>query len=814
MFYVDVILPLPLAGLFTYSTPVWVGEGCRVVVQFGKKKFYSAIVAACYEKNEEKFGIKEITSVLDEAPIVLPSQLEFWNWIRDYYICHLGEVYKAALPSALKLESETRVSIVEDAYSDEKLSPSETKIFDLLSDGKIYDISEIIKKTGISSPIQAIRSLLEKRLIATDEHLGNIFSPKSETIVRLSIASEEELHVVMDQLSRAPKQLQLLSVFLTQMPIEEKATFSIPAKKLIELSGTNSTVLKSLVDKKILVLEKREIHPFEEGSQQQPIPSVELNEYQENALRQIKESFREKNITLLHGVTSSGKTEIYIKLILEQLAAGKHVLYLLPEIALTTQITMRLRAVFGERLAIYHSRFTDNERAQVWNDLIKGKECKIVLGVRSSVFLPFHNLGLVIVDEEHESSYKQQDPAPRYHGRNAAIVLASIHKAKVLLGTATPAIETYFNALNGKYGLVELTQRHEGLDMPKIQVVDTKELRRKKIMKSAIFSPELLEKMKETFDRGEQVMLFRNRRGFAPYMECKLCAWTPKCHNCDVSLTYHKYSDLLSCHYCGASYPVLKDCPSCQSKDSIEIVGYGTERVEEEIAEIFPDKQIARMDLDTTRSKKSYEKIIDSFAEGRTDILIGTQMISKGLDFDNVGLVGIIQSDSLLNQPDFRAHERAFQMLVQVSGRAGRKHKQGLVVLQTTNPDSRIIQSVCQYDYSGFYQNEIGEREAFKYPPFYRILHVILRGKDKARLIEAADYLSTLLRRGFGDRILGPIEPPVSKVHTLFIRRIMIKTENNASPAFVREEIANCLNYFSSLNISKSILVHTDVDPM
>ncbi|MBP1617388.1 MAG: primosomal protein [Bacteroidetes bacterium] len=813
MFYIDVILPLPLAGLFTYSAPKAVEKGCRVIVQFGAKKFYSAIVAACYEPKKERPGIKEITSVLDDSPIILSSQLELWNWICNYYMCHLGEVYKAALPSALKLESETRVSIVEDAYPSEKLSPSETKIFDLLSDGKIYDISEITKKTAISNPIQSIRSLLDKGLIATDEHLGNGFSPKSETIVRLLITSEEELHGAMDQLRRAPKQLQLLTAFLSEMPIEEKVTFSIPAKKLVGLSGTSVAVLKSLVDKNIFVLEKREIYPFESKGEH-VVPDVRLNEYQEDALQQINEAFQTKNITLLHGVTSSGKTEIYIKLISEQLAAGKQVLYLLPEIALTTQITTRLRAVFGERLSVYHSRFTDNERAEVWNDLVKEKGSQVILGVRSSIFLPFRNLGLVIVDEEHESSYKQQDPAPRYHGRNAAIILASIHNAKVLLGTATPAIETYFNAVNGKYGLVELSQRHEGLDMPQIKVVDTKELRRKKIMKSAIFSPDLLGQMKDAFDRGEQVMLFRNRRGFAPYLECKACAWTPKCHNCDVSLTYHKYSNVLSCHYCGATYPVQHDCPSCHSKGSMTVVGFGTERVEEEIAEIFPDKRIARMDLDTTRSKKSYEKIIDSFAKGNTDILIGTQMISKGLDFDNVSLVGIIQADSLFNQPDFRAHERGFQMLEQVSGRAGRKHKQGLVVLQTTNPYSQIIQSVCEHSYIRFYQKEIAERETFKYPPFYRIIHLVLRGKDKPKLEEASDYLSALLRRSFGDRVLGSIEPPVAKVQSLFIRRIMIKTENNASPSSIREQVNNCLAYFFSQDISKSIMVHIDVDPM
>ncbi|OJU53446.1 MAG: primosomal protein N' [Bacteroidales bacterium 45-6] len=812
MFYIDVILPLPLAGLFTYSAPTAVERGCRVIVQFGAKKFYSAIVAECYEPKEPKPGIKEITSVLDEQPVILPSQLQFWDWISIYYMCHLGEVCKAALPAALKLESATRVSVIEEAYCEERLSPSETKIFDLLSDGKIYDIAEIARKAGVSNPIPGIRSLLEKGLIAADEQLGSNFSPKSETVVRLRTANEEDLHAAMDQLRRAPKQLSALTTFLSQMPTGAEA-FSMPAKKLMELSGANAAALKGLVEKNIFLLEKKEMYPLE-GKGSEVSADVQLNGHQQRALAQIEESFQEKNITLLHGVTSSGKTEIYIKLIAEQLAAGKQVLYLLPEIALTMQITTRLRAVFGERLAVYHSRFTDNERAEVWNSMVKDKGCQVVLGVRSSIFLPFRNLGLVIVDEEHEASYKQQDPAPRYHGRNAAIVLASIHQAKVLLGTATPAIETYFNAMNGKYGLVELHQRHESLDMPLIQVVNTKELRRKKIMKSAIFSPQLLAEMERAFEKGEQVMLFRNRRGFAPYMECKACAWSPKCHNCDVSLTYHKYANLLSCHYCGATYPVLHDCPSCQSKDSMVVVGFGTERVEEEIMELFPGKRIARMDLDTTRSKKSYEQIIDGFAKGKTDILIGTQMISKGLDFDKVSLVGIIQADSLFNQPDFRAHERGFQMLEQVSGRAGRKHKRGLVVLQTTNPDSQIIQAVCEHDYLRFYKKEIAERETFKYPPFYRILHVILRGKDRLKLGESSEYLSVLLRRSFGNRVLGPIEPPVAKVQTLFIRRIIIKTECNASPSVVREQLRNTLDYFNLQDISKSILVHVDVDPM
>lgn len=811
MFYVDVILPLPLAGFFTYSTQQQVERGCRVIVQFGKKKFYSAVVFRCYESEEEKSGIKEITSVLDDSPIVLESQIKLWSWISEYYMCCMGDVYKAALPSALKLESETRISLVPDAFSEEKLTSSETKIFDLLSDEKVYTVSQIEKQTGISNLIPVVRSLLEKGLISVDEYLNLGFTPKCETIVRLQSQSESELHQWVTQLARAPKQLHLLSVFLEQMQDDNKTTFSISAKKLLELSHANASILKTLVEKNIFILEQKEVGT---SVNRKIVTEVQLNNYQEQALSEIRQSFDSKKITLLHGVTSSGKTEIFIKLIAEQLQAGKQVLYLLPEIALTTQITSRLKAVFGERLGIYHSKFSDNERAEVWNNLIKQKNYQIIVGVRSSVFLPFRNLGLVIIDEEHEASYKQQDPAPRYHGRNAAIVLASIHQAKTLLGTATPAVETYFNALSGKYGLVELKHRYEGLEMPKIKVVNTKELRRKKIMKSSIFSPDLLQEMDEAFQRKEQVILFRNRRGFAPYMECKSCAWTPKCQHCDVSLTYHKYQNVLSCHYCGATYPMQHDCPACGSKGTLTIVGFGTERIEEEIGEIFPDKKIARLDLDTTRSKKSYDKIIEGFANGKTDILIGTQMVSKGLDFNGVSLVGIIQADSLLNQPDFRAHERAFQMLEQVSGRAGRKNKQGTVILQTSNPESKIIQSVCAHDYSRFYKTEIAEREMFKYPPFFRILHVILRGKDQEKLAQSADYLATLLRNSFGERVLGPIEPVIARVQTLFIRRIVIKTEMNASPSLIREQLNRCLSYFLAQNSSKSIMLHLDIDPM
>jgi primosomal protein N' (replication factor Y) len=814
MYFVDVILPLPLPGSYTYSVATPVAPGCRVIVQFGQKKFYSAVVQKCYQAVEQKKGIKEVTSVLDNDPVVLPNQLQFWNWISDYYICHLGEVYKAALPSALKLESETLIKLLPDAVPQKRLTPSEIKIYDFLADGKPVSINDITRKTGIANSIYHVKSLIEKGILSTDEQLDKDFTPKTETLLQLCVCEEEALLQLLNSLSRATKQARLLHSFLHLCGENDRANFLLSSKTLLESSGLSAQVLKSMVDKGIFKLVKREISKNLERVDENILTRVELNVHQQQALQEIKNSFRQKDITLLHGVTSSGKTEVYIQLIREQLEIGKQVLYLLPEIALTTQITERLEAVFGKQLGVYHSKFSDNERAEVWNNLLAQKGYQVILGVRSSVFLPFQNLGLVIVDEEHEASYKQYDPAPRYHGRNAAMVLGSIHGAKILLGTATPSVETYYNALNEKYGLVQLVKRHEDLEMPHIEVVNTKELRRKKIMKSDMFSPLLLEEMEKAFVRKEQVILFRNRRGFAPYLECKSCAWTPKCHHCDVSLTFHKYSNVLTCHYCGATYPVPADCPACNVKDSLSIVGFGTERIEEEIQERFPDKRIARMDLDTTRSKKAYGKIIDGFARGHTDILIGTQMISKGLDFDKVSLVGILQADSLLNQPDFRAHERAFQMLEQVSGRAGRKEKRGLVILQTSNPQNKIISSVKGHDYVGFYQQEIVERETFRYPPFYRIFHVIIRAKDKPHVEEAASLFASVLRNVFKDRVLGPIEPPVGRIQSLYIRRIMIKMENNASTSITRSMLKDCLAYFQSQAISKSISIHFDVDPM
>ncbi len=811
MYHVDVILPLPLPQLYTYRVDEFVETGCRVVVQFGKRKFYSGLVSRCYESPLVE-GIKDVISVLDTSPIVLPHQLQLWQWMSEYYMCSPGEILKAALPAAFKLESETLVRLADEAFWSEKLTAGETKIFDLLSDGNTYRIAEISKHTGLASPIQPLRLLMDKGLVVLDEQLEKNFTPRSETLVRLAVSADDELHLLLDGLKRAPMQQKVLQHFLSSAD-GNFLDFAMPSKKLLAETGATSAVLKALVEKKILLTEQREVHR-DVLAESKLLKSNVLSDAQQKACDEVLDSFRQKDVTLLHGVTSSGKTELYISLIDKYLEQGKQVLYLLPEIALTTQITERLKAVFGEKLGVYHSKFSDRERAELWNEMLKSDTVQVILGVRSSVFLPFRNLGLVIVDEEHDASYKQQDPAPRYHGRNVGIVLASLHGAKTLLGTATPSLETYYNALHEKYGLVRLQQRFSNIPMPQIEVVNTKELRRTKAMPSKLFSPPLLQQMAECFRRGEQVILFRNRRGFAPYLECKSCSWSPRCANCDVSLTFHKQQNQLSCHYCGAVYRVEQNCPACQLIDGLEVVGYGTERVEEELSEHFPEVRLARLDLDTTRSRSNFEKIIHDFSERKTDVLIGTQMVSKGLDFGGVGLVGILQSDSLFNQPDFRSHERAFQMLEQVSGRAGRKGKQGNVVLQTTNPDNAVLKAVCQHDYEQFYHREIKERETFYYPPFCRLFHIVMRAKDDHHLEKGAQLLAEILRQGLKNRVFGPVRPVVSRIQTLYIRQLLLKVELSASPSRLRAFLRQAFTHFQAQAQAKGILLHVDVDPV
>ena len=816
--YVDVIVPLPIANTFTYSLPEsfedQVETGCRVVVPFGVKKYYTAIVVKIHYSAPEEYETKDISEVLDRTPVMLERQLAFWKWVAEYYLCTLGDVYKAALPSGMKLESETVVEYNPDFVADEPLSPKEQRILDILSVDTEQCITQIERAGNIKNILPAIKSLMEKDAIRVKEELKRNYKPKTEVRVRLqdNMRDEAILQKQFDLLARAPKQLALLMKYieLSGWMQEGKLLKEVSKKTLLDASGASASILNGLIDKHIFEIYNYEIGRLTAGKTE-TAPLNPLNEIQQRAFHSIMSSFHQKNICLIHGVTASGKTEVYIHLIEEVIKAGKQVLYLLPEIALTTQITERLKRIFGSRLGVYHSKFPDAERVEIWQKQLTENDYDVILGVRSSVFLPFRRLGLVIVDEEHETSYKQQDPAPRYHARSAAIMLASLYGAKTLLGTATPSMESYYNATHGKYSLVEMKERYQQIQLPEIEVVDIKELARKRRM-SGHFSPFLLQKMREALENKEQIILFQNRRGFAPMIECRTCGWVPKCKNCDVSLTYHKGLNQLTCHYCGYTYSVPKSCPAC---GGVEIVnrGFGTEKVEDDIKQIFPDATVARMDMDTTRTRTAYERIINDFQEGRTDILIGTQMVSKGLDFDRVSVVGILNADSMLNYPDFRSYERAFQLMAQVSGRAGRKNKRGLVVLQTKSPDIPLIHQVVTNDYNALYDEQCAERSMFRYPPFYRLIYVYLKHRKEDVLEQAANCMASYLRNGLADRILGPDRPPVGRIQTLFIKKIVIKVEQQASMSKIRTYLQQVQRAIMEDERFKSLMVYYDVDP-
>lgn len=817
--YVDVIVPLPVVGQYTYSLPEgWddrVQPGCRVIVQFGSKKFYTAVVTRVHEEKPEAYETKEISDVLDTTPVLLRRQYDFWQWMAEYYLCTLGDVYKAALPSGLKIESETLIVYNPDFESEVPLTPKEQQILDLLSNDPEQYVTQLEKASGMKGLLPVIKSLLDKQAVCVKEELKHQYKPRTETRIRLTaqMCTEDAVRRVFDELARAPKQLAVWMKYLELSGWTKPGDTlkEVSKKTLLQAAAVSASVLNSLIEKKVLEMYQEEIGRLN-GTSRQLVGLNPLSEAQQHAYAGILNCFREKSVCLLHGVTASGKTEIYIHLIEQVLKAGKQVLYLLPEIALTTQITERLQRVFGSRLGIYHSKFPDAERVEIWKKQLTVHDYDVILGVRSSVFLPFRRLGLVIVDEEHETTYKQQDPAPRYHARNAAIMLASMFGAKTLLGTATPAIETYYNALNGKYGLVELKERHQNVRLPHIELVDIKELARKKRM-TAQFSPLLLQKVREALEQKEQVILFQNRRGFAPMIECRTCAWVPKCKNCDVSLTYHKGLNQLTCHYCGYTETVPKSCPACGGTELLNR-GFGTEKIEDDIKMLFPDARTARMDLDTTRTRTAYEKIIADFEEGRTDILIGTQMVSKGLDFDRVSVVGILNADSMLNYPDFRSYERAFQLMAQVAGRAGRKNKQGLVVLQTKSPELPVIHEVMTNDYLRMYQEQIEERELFHYPPFYRLVYVYLKHRKEEVLGQAAEQMAGYLRSGLGSRVLGPDKPPVSRIQTLFIRKIVVKVEQAASMRKVRAYLTQVQRGIMEDERFRSLMVYYDVDPM
>ena len=815
--YVDVILPLPLPRSFTYSLPEDgmedIQPGCRVVVPFGRKKYYTAIVCNVHYCPPEGYEVKEITTVLDTSPVLLPFQFKFWEWLADYYLCTQGDVYKAALPSGLKLESETIVEYNPDYEAAGSLPEKEQKILDLLSQEPEQSVTRLEKESGIKNILTVIKSLLDKEALFIKEELRRTYKPKTEARVRLvGAADERQLHILFDILSRAPKQLSLLMMYVELSGVLGKSPIrEVSKKELLQRAGVSPAVLSGLVDKKIFEIYFQEIGRLNKVVHE-TVALNPLNEHQLRAFTEINNIFQNKNVCLLHGVTSSGKTEIYIHLIDEMLRQGKQVLYLLPEIALTTQITERLKRVFGSRLGIYHSKFPDAERVEIWQKQLSSQGYDIILGVRSSVFLPFRNLGLVIVDEEHENTYKQQDPAPRYHARNASIVLASMYGAKVLLGTATPSVETWYNATTGKYGLVELKERYKEIRLPEIIPVDIKELHRKKRM-SGQFSPLLLQYIREALEQKEQVILFQNRRGFAPMIECRTCGWVPKCKNCDVSLTYHKGINQLTCHYCGYTYQLPRSCPACEGVELINR-GFGTEKIEDDIKVVFPEASVARMDLDTTRTRSAYEKIIADFEQGKTDILIGTQMVSKGLDFDHVSVVGILNADTMLNYPDFRSYERAFQLMAQVAGRAGRKNKQGRVVLQTKSIDHPIIAQVMNNDYEQMVDGQLAERQMFRYPPYYRLVYVYLKHKNEATLEQMADVMAGKLRSVFGSRVLGPDKPPVGRIQTLFIKKIVLKIEYNAPMSRARELLLQVQREMIEDERFKSLIVYYDVDPM
>ncbi len=816
--YVDVIVPLPVMGQFTYAVPEElegkVEWGCRVIVPFGAKKYYTGIVIRTGTTPSGEYETKEVSEVLDTHPILLKHQFAFWKWMADYYLCTWGDVYNAAVPSGMKIESETRVEGNPDFEASAPLSEKEQKVLDLLGQGKAQDIARLEKESRIRNLLPVIKSLLDKEAVRIKEELKQNYKPRTEARVRLTerMRNERNLHIQLDLLSRAKKQQVVLMKYLELSHWKEgKEPEEVSRTRLLEAAQAASSVLNGLVEKGIL-----EIYLHETGrlcTDDTGTTQVNtLSQAQQTALNTILHSFAQKNVCLLHGVTASGKTEIYIHLISQVLEAGKQVLYLLPEIALTTQITERLRRVFGNRLGIYHSKFPDAERVEIWQKQLSDSPYDVILGVRSSIFLPFQKLGLVIIDEEHETSYKQQDPAPRYHARNAAIMLASIFGAKTLLGTATPSIETYYNARQGKYGLVELNERHRQIQLPHIELVDIKELGRKKRMNGQ-FSPLLLQKIKEALESKEQVILFQNRRGFAPMIECRTCGWVPKCRNCDVSLTYHKRLNQLTCHYCGYTYQVPAVCPACGGTELVNR-GFGTEKIEDDIRQLFPEARVARMDLDTTRSRTAYEKIISDFEEGRTDILIGTQMVSKGLDFDRVSVVGILNADSMLNYPDFRSHERAFQLMAQVAGRAGRRNRQGLVVLQTKSPDLPLIRQVLDNNYRELYEDQLTERRLFRYPPFYRLIYVYLKHRKEEVAEQAAAQMAAYLRNGLGDRVLGPDKPPVARIQALFIRKIMVKVEQEASLQKIRLYLTEVQRAIVADERFRTVNVYYDADPM
>ena len=824
MHFVDVILPLSLAKTFTYSVSEaefhFIKIGMRLAVPFGKSKIYTALVIDIHQNKPALYEAKEIHQILEEQPIVTEIQIAHWKWIASYYMCSIGDVYRGAMPSALLLESETVISQKTNTIADTSLlSDDEFLVYEALQQQsalKVLDIISILNKKNIFPVIQ---KLIDKNLVVLQEEIQETYKPKVVRYIRLHSKYESNagLGDLLELLKNANKQkeivlhyFQLIAVEKTRGEAEHSGAKPITVKKLLETANSSAAIIKALIEKEIFedyFIQEDRVHFNGKIREDQLL----LSTAQQIAFKGIKVSFIQKDVSLLHGVTSSGKTEIYIKLIQEYLQTGKQILYLLPEIALTTQLVGRLRTYFGNKVAVFHSKYSNNERVEVWNQvLINSEKAQVVIGARSSLFLPFYNLGFIIVDEEHEQTFKQVDPAPRYHARDAAIVLAQSHQAKVLLGSATPSIETYFNAKSDKFGLIEITERFGNVLMPAIELVDLKDKYfRKKMI--GHFSDVLIEAINTALSLGEQVILFQNRRGYSPIIECITCGHVPQCQQCDVSLTYHKHKNQLRCHYCGFTMAKPTHCQACSSVD-LTTKGFGTEQIEQELVTIFPNAKIGRMDQDTTRGKFGFEKIIDSFKNREMDVLVGTQMLAKGLDFDNVSLVGIMNADNMLYHPDFRAFERSFQMMTQVAGRAGRAAKQGKVVIQTYNPAHNTIQQVTNTDYVGMYKEQLYDRQIYKYPPYFRIIKLTLKQRDFDKLKEGSMWLYKVLSQNLNMPVLGPEEPAISRIRNEYIRTIIIKIPQNISIVTTKKTIQKILNSFEAVAQYRAIKVALNVD--
>ena len=820
--FVSVILPLPVPGTFSYRVPMELNDSVRVgqraVVQFGRSKIMSGLISEVTEQVPDFEQVKYILGILDENPVVNAIQLKFWQWICDYYLCYEGEVMQAALPSAMKLSSESKIKLSDEFELDSlTLNDFEYLIVEALQVQPKLTISEVSKIIGYKKVMPLIKTMIERKIVVIEEELDAKFKAKYERFVALAkeYHSDEKMHVLMDELTkRAYKQLEVVMSFFV---LGGNAENDVLASELLKKSNANSTVLKALINKGVFTTYEKRVSRLKSFKALTDVSSIQLTEKQEVAFSDIHKGFADGKPVLLHGVTSSGKTEIYIKLIQEAIDKDRQVLYLLPEIALTEQIINRLKKYFGDKVGVYHSRYNDMERVEIWEQVLdfektKSSKYQVIIGSRSAILLPFSNLGLIIVDEEHDTSFKQIDPAPRYNARDLSMILGRFHNADIILGSATPSFESYYNARQGRYHLVSLTQRFGGVEMPEIIVDDMRIERKRKLMR-ANFGSVLVDAMKNTLNDKNQVILFQNRRGFSLRLECGVCRWVPQCINCDVSMTYHKAKNIMKCHYCGYTMSVPSECPSCHSTD-LKMHGFGTERVEEDLSAVVPEARCARLDLDTTRSKNSYQFILDQFKNRETDVLVGTQMVTKGLDFDHVKIVGILDADNMLSFPDFRAFERSFQLMEQVSGRAGRKGEKGKVIIQTYQPTHPVIMNVVNHDYVRFFEEQMPIRRQFRYPPYYRLIMIKLRNADYNKLNTAAEYFAKQLRPVFKQNLLGPEYPVVSRIKNQYIKQILIKFERNDNSMKIKEIIKAELASFRHNNDYKSVNVSVDIDPI